>query len=43
MPVRVKNDVLIDKLRIVLECPGIGLWRFRDERKIRRSAKAQYW
>jgi hypothetical protein len=39
----ISNDKLIDKLKIVLECPGKGLWRFRNHHKIRRSAKAQYW
>jgi len=37
------NDKLIGKLRIVLEEPGEGLWRFRDETKLRKSERIQKW
>jgi hypothetical protein len=31
------SDKLIDSLEIVIEKAGEGLWRFRDEKKIRKS------
>ncbi len=39
------SDSLAEKLRIVIESPGKGLWRFKDERpgKTRTSEKPQYW
>lgn len=37
------GDKLIDELGIVLDKVGEGMWRFRDEPKIRRSAPLQRW
>ena len=37
------SDQAIDELEIVIESPGRGLWRFRDEVKVRGSAEPQYW
>ena len=37
------NDKTISALRIVLEDPGGGLWRFRGEEKLRRTERPQRW
>ncbi|RLI32352.1 hypothetical protein DRO51_02010, partial [Candidatus Bathyarchaeota archaeon] len=39
------NDKLIDELGIVIEKPGEGLWRFKDDppTKIRKSVKIEKW
>ena len=37
------NDQAIEGLQIVLEEPGKGLWRFRNEGKIREGLLPQYW
>jgi hypothetical protein len=37
------SDKLIEELGIVPEKPGSGLWRFLDERKLRKSEKPQFW
>ncbi|MEX2705962.1 MAG: hypothetical protein Q6352_011955 [Candidatus Freyrarchaeum guaymaensis] len=37
------SDSLISAHRIVLEDAKSGLWRFRDEEKLRRSEPPQYW
>ncbi len=37
------SDRAIDELDIVIESPGKGLWRFRNEGKIRSSVEPQYW
>ena len=37
------SDTAISKLSIVIEDPGSGLWRFKDEAKIRTSVESQYW
>ena len=37
------SDQTIDELEIVIESPGKGLWRFRDEVKVRNTAEPQYW
>ena len=37
------GDRAIDELEIVIESPGKGLWRFKDEDKITASVEPQYW
>ena len=37
------NDYSIKGLGIVIEDPAEGLWRFRNETKIRQSLPPQYW
>jgi len=37
------SDQTIGKLEIVIEDAGKGLWRFRNEAKIRNSVEPQYW
>jgi predicted aspartyl protease len=37
------NDQAIEGLKIVIEEPGKGLWRFRDETENRQSLSPQYW
>jgi len=37
------NDKIIGRLGIVLVDPGEGLWRFRDEDKLRGSERPQRW
>lgn len=37
------SDMAISKLGIVIEDPGQGLWRFKEEIKVRSSAEPQYW
>ena len=37
------SDITISKLEIVIEDAGKGLWRFKDEAKIRASVEPQYW
>jgi hypothetical protein len=37
------SDMAIDGLEIVIESPGKGLWRFKDEAKVRASVEPQYW
>ncbi|MFQ6072634.1 MAG: hypothetical protein ACE5KT_08045 [Methanosarcinales archaeon] len=37
------SDKVIDELEIILERPGKGLWRFREEEKVRQSEEVQYW
>lgn len=37
------SDKLAEELMLVIERPGEGLWRFRDERRKRRSEKPIYW
>ena len=37
------NDKLIGRLRIVIEDPGEGLWRFRDEDRLRASERPERW
>ncbi|PCN50951.1 hypothetical protein B6U99_01700 [Candidatus Geothermarchaeota archaeon ex4572_27] len=39
------NDVLTERLNIVLERPGSGMWRFADEppTRLRESAEEEYW
>ena len=37
------NDKTISALRIVLEDPGGGLWRFRGEERLRTTERPQRW
>jgi len=37
------NDKLTGKLKIVIEDPGEGVWRFRDENIFRRSERPCTW
>ena len=37
------SDRTIDELDIIIESPGRGLWRFRDDVKTRNSVAPQYW
>ena len=37
------SDTAISKLEIVIEDAGKGLWRFKNEAKIRTSVELQYW
>ena len=37
------SDKVIDELDIIIESPGRGLWRFRDDVKTRNSVEPQYW
>jgi len=37
------NNKIISALKIVLEDPGEGLWRFRGEEKLRRTERPQRW
>jgi len=37
------SDKLTDKLMIVPEIPGEGLWRFRDENTLRKSERPELW
>ena len=37
------SDIAISKLEIVIEDAGKGLWRFKNEAKIRISVEPQYW
>jgi hypothetical protein len=37
------SDKTLDALEIELLRPGVGLWRFRGEKKIRKSQKPKYW
>jgi hypothetical protein len=37
------SDTAISGLEIVIESPGRGLWRFKDEAKVRDSVEPQYW
>lgn len=37
------SDQAIDELEIVIESPGKGRWRFRDEVKVRNTAEPEYW
>ena len=36
------NDAVIEELKIVIEEPKKGLWRFRDEERMRQSLPPQY-
>jgi hypothetical protein len=37
------SDVLIEELGVVLLAPKTGLWRFKDEDRVRVSEAPQYW
>ncbi len=37
------SDKLADELMIVIERPGEGIWRFRDENILRKSEKPEIW
>lgn len=37
------GDKLTSKQGIVIEDPGEGIWRFKDERKERNTESAEYW
>ncbi len=37
------SDKTIEELKIILERPKEGIWRFRDEEKKRKSVEPQYW
>jgi len=37
------SDKLADELMIVIERPGEGIWRFRDENTLRKSEKPEIW
>ena len=37
------SDRLTDELMIVIEKPGEGIWRFRDENVLRRSEAQEIW
>jgi hypothetical protein len=37
------SDVLIEELGVVLLAPKTGLWRFKDEDRVRVSEVPQYW
>lgn len=37
------SDRAIEGLGIVIESPGRGLWRFKDEAELRESIEPQYW
>ena len=37
------SDMAISELEIVIEDAGRGLWRFKEETKIRNSVEPQYW
>lgn len=37
------SDQAIDELEIVIESPGKGLWRFKDDVKVKNSAEPRYW
>jgi hypothetical protein len=37
------SDALAEELGIVILAPKTGLWRFRDEDKVRTSEAPQYW
>jgi hypothetical protein len=37
------SDRLADELMIVIERPGEGIWRFRDENVLRRSEAPEIW
>jgi len=37
------SDKLAEELMLVIERPGEGLWRFRDERRKRKSENPTYW
>lgn len=37
------SDRAIEGLGIVIESPGTGLWRFKDDPELQRSAEPQYW
>jgi hypothetical protein len=37
------SDALTEELGIVILAPRTGLWRFRDEDKVRTSEAPQYW
>jgi hypothetical protein len=37
------SDRLADELMIVIEKPGEGIWRFRDESVLRRSEAQEIW
>jgi hypothetical protein len=36
------SDKLADELMIVIERPGEGIWRFRDENILRKSENLRY-
>ena len=37
------SDMTIDKLEIIIESPAKGLWRFKDDSKVKGSVDVQYW
>lgn len=37
------SDRAIEGLEIVIESPGRGIWRFKDEPEPRESVEPQYW
>jgi len=37
------SDRAIEALGIVIESPGRGIWRFKDERELHESVEPQYW
>lgn len=37
------SDRAIEELGIVIESPGKGFWRFKDEAELRESVEPQYW
>jgi hypothetical protein len=37
------SDALAEELEIVILAPKTGLWRFRDEDKVRTSETPQHW
>ena len=37
------SDKLASALKIAIEDIGEGIWRFRDEQKLRKSYPPKYW
>jgi hypothetical protein len=37
------SDALAEELGIVILAPKTGLWKFKDEDKVRTSETPQYW